>query len=695
MENRPTRNRARVKQQSENLHKKDTGESSSAAELNQLKRTLEEQEKRITEMHQHIDKLESYIEDQAITSHDYYQTITVLEKKLKRSDTNRFRKFARKFIRSLRKRSRKVQAFLTGGLGSEKQESLSGKSGSYQQWVETYDTLDDTSLALVQSSIEQMDSPPTISVLMPVYNPPKEYFDRALHSVRQQLYPHWELCIADDCSPDPSIRDLILEHARQDSRIKYVFRTQNGHISAASNSALEITTGSFTALVDHDDLLHPLALYRNAVEIIKHPETALLFSDEDKIDDKGRRQNPYFKSDFNYDLFLCQNMISHLGVYRTSLIKSIGGFREGLEGSQDYDLALRAIERISPEQIRHIPHVLYHWRVHTNSTADSIDSKPYARIAAKKAVKEYLERNNINAVVTDAFFAPVFNRIIYLLPQQPPEVEIVIQDDNRPERTEQALLSVLEKTHYGNYTVTLVSNVADRYKQLLLRKKLPATKLRTRAQTEQSSFSSTNNLVARASKADYLCFFSNDLEVLSSSWLQEMIGHAIRKEVGAVGIKTLSTRNTIVHGGVIMGGENLACYAHQNMQNGKSGYFARGCLQQQFSALAGGCLVMNRQKLQEAGGWNTDLLNPTSAQIDLGLKLTRKGYRNIWTPNAELLSHEIAASDSKTALTWTRTEIDYFQDTWQDYLGKDPAFNPNLDPCCENFQLAWPPENQL
>ena len=269
----------------------------------------------------------------------------------------------------------------------------------YAEWVRRYDTLNDRAREQIRASIEAMQHRPKISVVMPVYDPPLQFLDEAIWSVRKQLYSNWELCIADDASKNAAVRDLLKRHAAEDARIRVVFRAENGHISRASNSALALATGEFIALFDHDDLLPEHALFCVAETILANPNAGIIYSDEDKISESGIRIDPYFKCDWNPELFLGHNLLSHLGVYRTDIVKAIGGFRAGYEGSQDYDLAARCIEHISPEQIVHIPRVLYHWRILPGSTAMSIGEKPYALIASEKALNEHLFRRNVKGAV--------------------------------------------------------------------------------------------------------------------------------------------------------------------------------------------------------------------------------------------------------------------------------------------------------
>ena len=260
---------------------------------------------------------------------------------------------------------------------------------------------------------------PLFSILMPVYNVEPRWLTQAIESVLAQTYPHFELCIVDDASPRPELAPLLRSYASREPRIKLHIHTRNGHISQTSNSALAMATGDFVALLDHDDLLPPYALELLARELARFPDADLLYSDEDKIDAQGRRSAPYFKPDFNYDLLLTQNMISHLGVYRTALVRSAGGFREGLEGSQDYDLALRVCEQTSPSRIRHLPYVLYHWRVIPGSTAMGGDQKPYALLAAGRAITDHLQRQGVQAEPLPGYGDT--HRVKYALPEPPPQ----------------------------------------------------------------------------------------------------------------------------------------------------------------------------------------------------------------------------------------------------------------------------------
>jgi len=312
----------------------------------------------------------------------------------------------------------------------------------YGEWVRRYDTLTDYGRQKLISEMFTFRMKPFVSIIMPVYNPKPEWLREVIQSVRKQIYPYWELCIADDASTDKRIRPILERYASEDTRIKVMFRDKNGHISAASNSALALAAGEWVALVDQDDLLSEHALFWVVDAVNKNPDALLIYSDEDKIDESGKRYDPYFKCDWNMDLFYSHNMISHLGVYRAGLLKEIGGFREGLEGSQDYDLALRFVERSEAEQIVHIPRVLYHWRAHTHSAAKSIDAKPYAVIAGEKALREHFQRMQINAVTE---YDACGYRVRYALPDKLPLVSLIIPTRNGWRLLQRCVESILEK----------------------------------------------------------------------------------------------------------------------------------------------------------------------------------------------------------------------------------------------------------
>ena len=271
----------------------------------------------------------------------------------------------------------------------------------YAAWIEQYDQLSDEDRVVFRRAFERFAHRPTISILLPVYNTKPEYLERAIQSVTGQLYPHWELCISDDASTDPAVREVLERAAKSDPRIKVTYRDKNGHIAENTNSALTVASGDYVGVLDHDDELAEQALFWFANEIRKNPGAAIVYCDEDKLDADGERSAPLFKSDWNPALITAQNYVCHLTVYRRDLLERAGGFRAGLEGSQDHDLLLRCTDLVEPHRIRHIPRVLYHWRSHAGSTASEagLEGKPYAWDAGARAIGEHLTRRGIAATV--------------------------------------------------------------------------------------------------------------------------------------------------------------------------------------------------------------------------------------------------------------------------------------------------------
>nr|WP_249179454.1 glycosyltransferase family 2 protein [Burkholderia vietnamiensis] len=527
---------------------------------------------------------------------------------------------------------------------------------------------------------------------MPVYNPKPEWLAEAIDSVRAQLYPHWELCIADDVSTDPSIRPLLERYAGMDPRIKVVFRESNGHISAASNSALSVATGDWVALLDHDDLLPEHALYCVATAIVENPSAKLFYSDEDKIDESGRRCDPYFKCGWNPDLFYSHNMFSHLGVYKKTLLDEIGGFRIGLEGSQDYDLALRCIERVDAATIHHIPRVLYHWRVHAASTASAAEAKPYAAVAGKRAIDEHLARKGIAGAVEYIGYG---YRMHYALPDTLPLVSVIIPTRNAVDLMRQCIDSILHKTTYQNYEIIIVDNGSDDPESLKYFKSLEdSARIRVLRDDRPFNYSALNNAAVKQADGELVALVNNDIEVISPDWLSEMVAMAIQKDIGAVGAKLLYPNNTIQHAGLILGILGVAGNAHKHAPRSTHGYFGRASLINSFSAVTAACLVVRKSVYLEVGGFNEIDLSVAYNDVDFCLRVREVGYRNVWTPYAELYHHESATrGDENDPVKRARfmSETNYMKRRWAELLRDDPAYSPNLTLDHDNFSLAWPP----
>jgi glycosyltransferase involved in cell wall biosynthesis len=567
----------------------------------------------------------------------------------------------------------------------------------YAEWISRYDTLTDQIRAKMHADIGTLPAKPIISVVMPVYNPNSVWLEKAIDSVRKQIYPYWELCIADDASTDKAVRPILERYAKEDPRIKIIFREKNGHISAASNSALGLATGLWVALLDHDDLLAEHALFWVVDAINRNPATCLIYSDEDKIDNLDRRCDPYFKCDWNVDLFYSHNMFSHLGVYRADLLNDIGGFREGLEGSQDYDLALRCIERIEPNQIHHIPRVLYHWRAHNGSTAQSGDAKPYAMLAGERALNDHFHRQSVNARAQLVGFG---YRVRYNLPSPPPLVSIIIPTKNGLRLIKQCVQSILEKTSYPHYEVLLIDNGSDDLETIKYFDSLKNdARLRILHDDRPFNYSALNNAAVKVAAGEIVALVNNDIEVISTEWLSELVSHAVRSSIGAVGARLWYPDNTVQHAGVILGlgKDRVGGHPNYRMPRGQHGYFGRASLIQSFSAVTAACLVIRKSVYEEIGGFDEVNLRVAFNDVDFCLRVQEKGYRNVWTPYAELYHRESASRGHENTQEDKRfaKEAAYMKQRWGDTLLNDPAYSPNLTLDHDDFSLAWPPRVDL
>lgn len=565
----------------------------------------------------------------------------------------------------------------------------------YEKWCRQHEALAETDLAAIQSHIAAFAKRPVISVLMPVYDTPEALLAKAIQSVLDQLYPHWELCIADDASPQPHVRAVLDGFAAKDPRIRVTYRPANGHICEATNTALGMATGEYIALFDHDDVLAPTALYEVAAEIDGHPGAQFIYSDEDKIDAEDHRFDPYFKPDWNPDLNHGQNYTSHLSVYRTDLIRSLGGFRKGYEGSQDWDLNLRAVERIPASAIRHIPKILYHWRAVPGSTALQLAEKSYPVEAARMALEDHFvrigERVEMLPVPGDHW------RIKYPVPSPAPLVSLIIPTRNALSFVRRAVESIRSITNYPNYEIVVVDNDSDdpetiAYFAEITRKGDPG--LRVIPYPESFNYSAINNGAVREARGEIVGFLNNDVEAINGDWLSEMVSHAVRTGIGAVGAMLYYPYpiNTVQHAGVILGLGGVAGHPFKEFPRGDQGQKNRLRLVQNYSAVTAACLLIRKDRFLGVGGFNEKDLPIAFNDVDLCCKLISAGYRNLWTPHAEFFHHESATrgvENTPEKKARFQSEIDYMMNTWGDLLMADPAYNPNLTLVGEDFSPAY------
>ena len=580
------------------------------------------------------------------------------------------------------KRQQIVQGYMRAKLGQY----------TYAEWIRAFEENPARIVRSKASSGRRQDQP-TISIVLPVFNIQEKFLRGAIDSVLQQTYPYWQLCIADDASTAPHIRKVLQQYANRDSRIQVVYRDRNGHIVEASNSALELATSDWVALLDHDDRLHPLALHFVAEASAAHPNVSLIYSDEDKIDEHDRRSEPYFKCDYNYELLLAYNMICHLTVMRRTLIAKLGGFRPGFEGAQDYDLVLRAIEHLSGDQILHLPRVLYHWRAHPGSTALSSQAKPYAAAAGRRAVAEHLARRQLRASVTPHPDLPQMNRVRFALPDPAPKVSIVICTRDRADLLAACVDSISERSSYTNYEVLIVDNGSVEEATFRLLERLPSDRFRVLRDESPFNFSALNNRAVRAALGELVCLLNNDTVVITADWIEEMLSFAVSPGVGAVGARLWYPSGGLQHGGVILGPVHVVHHAHRHLRRGELGYFGRAVIHQSFSAVTGAALMIRKSIYDEVGGLD-ETLPVTFNDIDFCLRVHNAGYRNVWTPFAEMIHHECATrGDDVSSEKRARVEQETAQmkQRWPQLLNRDPAYSPNLSIEAEDLRIAWPP----
>jgi glycosyltransferase involved in cell wall biosynthesis len=572
---------------------------------------------------------------------------------------------------------------------------------SYADWVAECDTLTDEDRVRIRGHIDRFASLPLISVVLPVYETPPELLREAIQSVRHQLYPNWELCIADDASPSPHVGQFLEREAAADHRIRWIRRERNGHISEASNTALSIARGDFVVLLDHDDILAQQALYEVAAVVDRHPDADIIFSDEDRIDEQGRRLLPYFKPGWDPELLLGQNCVSHLGVYRRSLLTEIGGFRPGLEGSQDHDLTLRASARTRADRIHHIPAVLYHWRLRGD---ESFSQTQLQRCidAAHRAIKDHLATlpEGQGAIVAPNPSAPSYHRITWPLPETLPKVSVLIPTRNRAGLLAACTSGLLNRTDYGNLEVLVIDNGSDEPEALSLLEDLRGDlRVRVLVIDRPFNYAALNNEAAREAAGEILLLLNNDVEVIEPGWLKELVSHALRPGVGTVGAKLVYGNGSIQHAGIVLGigdsdgGPGIAAHFAEGDLEDNLGYFQHSALTRSVSANTGACLAIRREVFLSAGGFDEQNLPVEYNDVDLCLRLGESGLRHVWTPFAKLFHHERSSrGDDLSPAGRARSigENRYMRKRWGQVLDSDPYYNANFSRLRQRYELCRP-----
>lgn len=575
------------------------------------------------------------------------------------------------------------------GLRSRVQRELN-QGSAYLDWIRANEPGVERFSDLAKQ-VSNWQHKPLVSVLMPTYNSPLNYLQEAVESVQMQVYPHWELCIADDASTLPEVRVYLQKLASEDARIVLSLRKKNGHISESSNTALNSARGEWVALLDHDDRLHPLALFCVVGALQDHPDAQIIYSDEDKIDAAGRRFDPYFKGDYNRELMWAQNMISHLGCYKKRALTEIGGFRKGLEGSQDYDLALRVIAQCQPEQIIHIPRVLYHWRAIIGSTALSPDQKPYADSASRRALTEHLSRIGLAADVSSAPEIPNMNRVRPKLPESLPLVSILIPTRDRIELLQTCIKSIQQRSTYPRIEIIVIDNGSIEPASLAYFEALQKQGIHIVHDLRPFNFSALNNLAVQHAHGEFLCLMNNDIEVVTPDWVEEMLSFAALPGAGAVGARLWYPNGQgLQHGGVVVGLGGVAGHAHVGLPKGQVGYFGRMALHHRLLAVTAACLFIRKSSYLAVGGMDEEIAVAFN-DVDFCLRLHQAGLACVYTPYAEMIHHESASRGndlSDAQRDRFMSEERFMHNRWGSTLGRDPFFSPNLSLQHTDFKLA-------
>ena len=551
---------------------------------------------------------------------------------------------------------------------------------------------------LKKQRAEKLDYEPCISIIVPTYKTPEKFLKEMIDSVRNQSYENWELCIGDGSVTEDTVKNVVESYQKKDKRIKMLCLSENLGIAGNTNAALSIATGDYIALLDHDDILAPDALYEVVKWMNEHykDETDVIYTDEDKVSfDLKDYFEPHFKSDYNLDLIRSNNYICHLFVARKSIVDQVGGFRKEYDGSQDYDFILRCIEQ--SKHVEHVPKVLYHWRCHPGSTAANQESKMYCYEAGKRAIEDHLKRmgeDDCQDVMTEH---QGFYHVIYPIREQK-KVSIIIPNKDQKEILERCVESVIQKTDYKNYEIIIVENnsttneIFEYYKTIEQRENI-----RVVIWKDKFNYSAINNFGVRYANGEYLLFLNNDIEVVRENWLSEMLANVQRKEVGIVGAKLLYPDNMVQHAGVIIGMGGIAGHPLSRHPADDCGYFARGIIQQNLNAVTAACMLTKKEVYEKVNGFEEKLAVAFN-DIDLCLKVRKAGYLIVYDPEALLYHHESISRGKEDTLEKRNRfegEVDYMAKKWKDVLEKgDEYYNPNLSLLSGNFELKKESEMQ-
>lgn len=549
-----------------------------------------------------------------------------------------------------------------------------------------YDYVAPTQTDDITKAIKNFANKPLISVVMPVYNVDPHWLKLAINSLKSQWYPHWELCIADDKSTKSETIDYL--NSLNDDNIKVTFLKENLNISGASNAALALAQGNFIALMDNDDELTPDAFYE-MVKCINETGADFIYSDEDKIEMDGRFSDPHFKPDYSPEQFLSTNYLSHLGVIRKSLIDAVGGWEIGLEGSQDYDLYLKVLERT--DNVQHIPKVLYHWRKIAGSTAAEYGEKSYAHQAGKQALQNAMQRRGIDAIADDGKFPGTY-RVCYKITGEP-LVSIVIPFKDKPELLDMCINALLEKSTYGNFEVIGISNNSEESATFAMMDKLAEQDKRVKfyEYNEPFNYSAINNFaVKHHAKGEHIILLNNDIEIITPEWIENLLALSQQPHVGAVCAKLYYPNGNLQHVGVAKVGNNII-HPYCGHNGATNGYFSRLQIINNFSAVTAACLMVKKSLYEQVGGLDENLVVAYN-DVDFCLSLLEHEKYNVFMPYVEAYHYESVSRGHDSSPEKTKRllqEGGILREKHSTFFnGVDPFYNPNLTPYYPDFSLS-------
>lgn len=522
----------------------------------------------------------------------------------------------------------------------------------YNQWIRKYENFE---------PVEEYEYAPLISIVMPVYNVPSQYLEECLDSILQQTYQNLEICIADDCSTNEETIATLRKYQELDSRVKVLFRKENGHISKATNSALSLASGEFVGLMDNDDALDRHALNEVVRVLNTDKEIDFIYTDEDKIDLQGKRSDPHFKSDFSIDSLYGGNFICHFSVIRKTLIDKIGGFRAGYEGAQDFDLFLRLTNETNA--IVHIPKILYHWRMIPGSTALESSSKNYAGEAGKRALIDYFAKKNIDVNIETVVNTHYFVEYLY---EKEPTVGVVVHVTIND--AYKCIDSILNETTYQNYRIIIFADSNLNIDWVENNSNIAQVDIFT--VSKNSTFIKEFNHVYKDIDVEHFAFLDQNTIITSSNWLDIMIGYSMQEKIGVVGCKVLDRINMVIKSGIIFDYKAIPMDATLPTYHNDYGVYGRLLVPYNYAAVESICFVVAKNKVITGNSFNSSF-NIEFANYDLCLRLLEMGYRNVMIP-------QIKVKITKQYRKSKKSNNALFMNIWGDKINRDRFYNPNL-----------------